>query len=82
MDTTSTIEQAGRKTQTVMIVYKGERREVEPYSFRQGPNGVLFFAYPLRDAKGHESIHSFSMSKIEQAEVTGNKFNPRWTVEF
>lgn len=53
-------------------------RMVEPYSYREKPNGTLFFGYDL----GAGSIKGFRLDRIESVEVTQEPYEAeRWTVE-
>lgn len=70
-------------------------REVEPYSIAtdvgdQGEHlviegdiiepGHIFNAFTKRSRSRH--CNSFILGKIKRAKLTGNKFKPRWPVEF
>lgn len=70
-------------------------REVEPYSLTtdlppKGEHlvygkdhiraGHILNAYNV--GSGESDSHSFILGKIKKIEKTGNKFNPKWDVEF
>jgi len=70
-------------------------REVEPYSLttdigEQGEHliygkdrlssGHIFNAFVIGNKNKH--CHSFIISKIKKAKLTGYKFKPKWPVEF
>ena len=70
-------------------------REVEPYSITTDlpPKGehIVFDREHIRAGhilnaynigSGEEDTRSFILGKIKKIERTGNKFNPKWEVEF
>ncbi|HET8804082.1 MAG TPA: WYL domain-containing protein [Aequorivita sp.] len=78
------IEEAGRNLQTILLDYTEKDggnegwREVEPYSFRE-KNGVEYF-YGFDINKN--GIRGFIVDAINDVEITGNAYKPRWEVEF
>lgn len=76
-ETERIIREAATNRRMLMIKYTGIERLVEPYSFRDGKNGVLFYGFCMM----HEKIHSFNPEKIEEIQITNRSFVPRWTIE-
>lgn len=74
---TGLIHQAGRELKRLEIKYDGVDRLVEPYSFRSGKTGLLFFGW----CSIHDKIHSFKLEKIEEIKVSEFPFSPRFEVE-
>lgn len=74
---TALIHQAGRELKLLEIKYDGVDRLVEPYSFRSGTTGLLFFGH----CSIHDRIHSFKLEKISDIKVSEFPFAPRWEVE-
>jgi predicted DNA-binding transcriptional regulator YafY len=78
------IIKAGQSLKTILINYTEKdgsnegKREVEPYSFRV-KNGVEYF-YGFDIAK--DGIRAFIIDSINNVEITGNSYEPRWEVEF
>ena len=63
---THIIRDAGRKRHLLYMQYNGTWRHVEPYSFRQGKNGVLFYGFCLI----HNETHSFLIHNIQEVVET------------
>lgn len=76
------IQTAGRRRVLLNMQYNGVYRKVEPYSYRyrdkDNPNEPLFYAYCYKD----QQIEAFKIRRIQDLQVTGEQFAPRWTVEF
>jgi len=62
----------------VYMLYNNMWRYVEPYSFRTGKSGILFFGFCLT----HNDIHSFYVHRIQELQPTQIPYNPRWIIEF
>lgn len=78
-----TIKQAGRNTRILRIIYTEKDgtsegwRYVEPYSFRgEGESEAMFAWDRMKDG-----IRRFTLSRINQAELTTDNFSPRYPVE-
>lgn len=78
-----TIKQASRSKAVLRIIYtekdgtsEGWRR-VEPYSFRGEGESEALFAWDIQK----DGIRRFSLSRINQAEMTLEHFAPRYPVE-
>lgn len=78
------IRYAGQNNLLLFMLYNGQWRYVEPYSYRwrgtKGPDGrraLRFFGY----CTVHSKIHSFNPNKIEGLVVTDQVYRPRWVVE-
>lgn len=71
------IHEAGRNLRMLEITYDGVSRLVEPYSFRMGPYGRLFYGF----CSIHDKIHSFKLEKITDIRISEFPFAPRWEVE-
>jgi predicted DNA-binding transcriptional regulator YafY len=54
-----------------------ERREVEPYSIREGQDGDLLVFFCLK----RDATRSLLVDNILSAEPTGSSFEPRYEVE-
>jgi len=84
MSLENTIQTAGQKLKTLLIIYTEKDgsnegwREVEPYSFRQRNGHTYLFAHDIR--KG--DIRQFDLSRINQIEISESTYIPRWPVEF
>jgi len=73
----SIIRKAAHNRLLVNLQYSGQFRYVEPYSFRQGKFGLLFFGHDLL----RNDTRSYYINKIESVELTDIPYNPRWYVE-
>lgn len=71
------IAEAGRHHKLIKVVYKGEEKLLEPYSYRPGPKEERFYAFCLE----HQQIHSFLLSRFESIQITDLIYVPRWNVE-
>ena len=71
------IAEAARGRFRVRMSYNAEMRTIEPYSYRQGNVGALFYGFHVEAGK----IKAFDLSKIESVEMTEEEFSPQWTVE-
>lgn len=81
--TLDTIRDAGR-TQTVLRIMYTEKdgtndgwRHVEPYSFRGDGDSEALFAWDI----SNNGIRRFTLSRIDQAGLTSEHFNPRYPIE-
>ena len=78
-----TIKQAARERKVLRIIYIEKDntsegwRHVEPYSFSKDDGEQGLFAWD----KGKDSIRRFSLDRIEQAELTEDKFIPRYGIK-
>ena len=72
-----TIRQAARHKLLVQVFYNNVWRYVEPYSFRQGKLGTLFFGHDL----ARNATRSYYLHRIHELRPTSIPFNPRWFVE-
>lgn len=62
----------------IRLIYNGERRLVEPYSFRRSTDDAkLFYGYHREDSQ----IKCFKLDKFQGLEVTSEPFIPRFRVE-
>ena len=52
-------------------------RVLEPYSFRIGPNGVMFYGFDVRENR----TKSFFTDRIRSVTILTRTFKPRWDVE-
>lgn len=52
-------------------------RILEPYSFRQLPNGIMFYGFDIREGR----TKSFFADRIKSVVVLQRTFKPRWDVE-
>lgn len=71
------IRKAARERRLVNILYSNQWRLAEPYSFRQGRYGLLFFAHDLH----RNGTRSFYIHRTQELQSTDIPFNPRWMVE-
>jgi len=71
------IRRAARKRVLVKILYSNVWRLAEPYSFRQGRFGLLFFAHDL----ARNGTRSYYVHRTQEIQMTDIPFNPRWMVE-
>lgn len=71
------IRKAARERLLVYVLYAGVWRYAEPYSFRQGRHGLLFFAHDLT----REGTRSYYIHRIQELQSTEIPYNPRWMVE-
>lgn len=71
------IRKAARERRLVYVLYGGEWRYAEPYSFRQGKLGLLFFAHDLK----RNDTRSYYIHRIQELQSTDIPYNPRWMVE-
>lgn len=66
------------KSQTLLFMkYNGNWRYTEPYSYRFGVNGRLFYAFCYKDQR----INSFKLEKIEDLQLTEMTYAARWPIE-
>jgi predicted nucleotidyltransferase component of viral defense system len=80
------IMNAGQKTHLMRLVYKGEAREIEPYSIsykerKGGGGGEYFYAYDRSGGTSGPSIKGFVPEKIESLEELDGEFVPRHEIE-
>jgi len=62
----------------IRLLYNGERRLVEPYSFRKSKaDDALFYGYHREDRQ----IKCFRLDKFQELEVTKESFVPRYMME-
>lgn len=73
---------AGKQRRIISIEYNGEKRLVEPYSFRYKYGKEYFYGYNLIGGNSPPSIRSFILPKIQTAEITKKSYVPRWPIEF
>ena len=79
-----TIKQAGRTKTVLRIIYTEKDgtsegwRYVEPYSFIGEGESEALFAWDIRK----DGIRRFTLSRIDQIELTEEHFAPRYSVEF
>jgi len=71
------IRQAARHRLLVQVYYNLVWRYVEPYSFKQGKLGTLFYGHDLT----RNSTRSYYIHKIAELKGTDIPFNPRWFIE-
>ena len=71
------IRDAAAKRLLVYMEYNGTWRYVEPYSFKQGKEGLLFFGHD----QTRNDTRSYYLHKITQIQLTDIPFNPRWMIE-
>ena len=71
------IRKAARRNTLVRILYSDIWRYAEPYSFRQGRYGLLFFAHDLM----RNGTRSFYIHRAQEIQLTDIPYNPRWMVE-
>lgn len=78
-----TIKQAGRTKAVLRIMYTEKDgsnegwRHVEPYNFRGEDESVALFAWDIEK----DGIRRFTLSRIDNAELTARTFIPRYPVE-
>jgi len=77
------IIEAAKRGVMIRMLYGGEWRFVEPYSFRDKGHGRLFYgfcrAHP-RHLDGHTA--SFKVERIQEVELAlDHPYSPRWPVE-
>lgn len=77
---TPTVRKAGKAREQVRIEYTNRQgkqivRTVRPYEIKGG----YLYATDTKHGAGH--IHSFKLSRIQNAETVGRKFKPRWEVK-
>jgi predicted DNA-binding transcriptional regulator YafY len=75
-----TIEARAHRTVMIDGVKKDgtkERREIEPYSVRDGKDEDLLFFFCLK----RQEMRSLLLSNILSAKATGNSFEPRYEIE-
>lgn len=77
------IEQAAKQRQILKIIYieaDGSNdgwRDIEPYSFRETDGEKSLFAWDIQK----NGIRRFILKRIQQVEITGATFVPRYPVE-
>lgn len=71
------IRKAARNQVLIYLLYNGVFRYVEPYSFRQGKEGLLFFGHDL----ARNDTRSYYISRMEEVSLTDIPFSPRWYIE-
>lgn len=71
------IRKAARNVILVKLLYANVWRLVEPYSFRQGTYGLLFYGHDMT----RNGTRSYYIHRIQQLELTNIPFNPRWVIE-
>ena len=78
-----TIKQACRSRTILRIIYTEKDltnegwRYVEPYSFRGVGESEALFAWDVNK----NGIRRFTLSRIDQAELTSKNFTPRYPIE-
>lgn len=78
-----TIKQAGPSQAVLRIIYTEKDgtsegwRYVEPYSFRGEGESEALFAWDIHK----NGIRRFTLSRIDQAEMTLDHFTPRYSIE-
>lgn len=73
----SIIRKAARNRLLLYMQYNNMWRYVEPYSFRPGKQGQLFYGHCL----AHNDTHSFYMHRIQDLQISEVPFSPRWHIE-
>jgi hypothetical protein len=77
-DAMGVILQSARQGTLVLMLYNGNWRYIEPYSYRSRKNGTTdLMAFCHR----HQHIEAFKPGKIESAQMTEMSFKPRWPIE-
>jgi predicted DNA-binding transcriptional regulator YafY len=71
------IRQASAKRHLVYLLYNNMWRYVEPYSFRQGEFGTLFYGHDLL----RNGTRSYYINRIQELQSTIIPYAPRWFVE-
>ncbi len=74
---THMIRMAAKQKTLLYMRYNNTWRHVEPYSFRPGKGGLLFYGHCLI----HNDTHSFYIHKIQGLQLTEIPFSPRWFIE-
>lgn len=78
MDAMGIIATSAQRLTLVLLLYNGNWRYIEPYSYRMRKNGSTdMMAFCHR----HQHIEAFKPHKIEAAQMTEMGFKPRWPVE-
>jgi len=78
-----TIKQAAHERKVLKIIYIEKDgtsegwRYIEPYSFTDGQNEQSLFAWD-RDKNG---IRRFIISRIQEADITTQEYQPKYTIE-
>lgn len=75
-DKMAVINEAGRLTVLCSMLYGGNWRYVEPYSWKRFTTGLRVYMYCHR----HQHIELFDPNKIESIEITKIPYKPRWVV--
>ena len=73
----ATIRKGGLNRLLLYMLYKNKWRHIEPYSFRRGKEGILFFGFDIQA----NDTRSFYLHRIEQMKLTEIPFAPRWLIE-
>lgn len=73
----SIIRKAARTRFLVNVLYANVWRLAEPYSFRMGKHGLLFYAHDL----SRNGTRSYYIHRIQEIQSTEIPFNARWMVE-
>jgi len=71
------IRESAQHRLLVQVLYNNVWRYVEPYSFRNGKQGALFYGHDLV----RNGTRSYYINKIQEAQPTDIPYNPRWFVE-
>jgi predicted DNA-binding transcriptional regulator YafY len=71
------IKQSAQRRTLLWMLYNNQWRHVEPYSFRDGKQGLLLYGHCLI----HNDTHSFYVHRIQELQLTDIPYNPRWYVE-
>jgi predicted DNA-binding transcriptional regulator YafY len=71
------IREAAQHRQLIQLLYNNIWRYVEPYSYRQGKQGALFYGHDLT----RNGTRSYYIHKIQEIKHTDIPYNPRWFVE-
>ncbi|MCK5611405.1 hypothetical protein KAR91_56565 [Candidatus Pacearchaeota archaeon] len=71
------IRQSAQRRTLLWMLYNNQWRHVEPYSFRDGKQGLLLYGHCLI----HNDTHSFYVHRIQELQLTDVPFNPRWYIE-
>ena len=78
-----TIKQAAYERKVLRIIYTEKDgtsegwRYIEPYSFSDGQNEQSLFAWD-RDKNG---IRRFTINRIQEADITAQEYQPKYTIE-
>jgi hypothetical protein len=79
------IQEAGRQQppKLLKLLYNNQWRDVEVYSYRfrdaDDPHIPLLYAF---DVTKDNQIEAYKLKKIQDLQVTGRPYQPRWVVEF